>query len=393
MRIVLAGGGSGGHVTPLRAISKSLKVQAGGGLELTVISDRKFYQQTAFLFKDQKDVHLKRIYSGKFRRYNGKSLLWHLTDLPTLLSNLKDVFLIFFGIIQSVNYFLWHKPEVVFCKGGYVCVPVGIAARLFRVPLVIHDSDTHPGLTNRFLSRWALKIGTGMPPQYYQYPKEKMLYSGIPVQEGFTPLNKKEQAAAKEHLKLDPNKPLILVTGGGTGAKELNNLTVRNVETMLKKGWQIILLTGKGKAAVAQKTKQALPRDLKKDWKVEEFAEVLPLVLAADIIVSRAGATAMQEFANARKPVIVVPSPYLSGGHQLKNAAMLKENRAGVVLQEVDVKDDSDLLVRAIETLLNDSQQSTEFAETLHKKFAKPKASDEIAEVILSCVQSRSEQN
>lgn len=172
-QIILAGGGSGGHVTPLRAIYESLKNQSNEGMHVTVISDRRFFAQTKFLFSNHPEVQLKRIYSGKFRRYNSKSVAWHILHLPTLLKNLRDTALIVLGILQTILMFVWNKPDAVFCKGGYVCVPIGIAARIFGIPLIIHDSDTHPGLTNRLLSRWALKIGTGMPKEFYSYDDKK----------------------------------------------------------------------------------------------------------------------------------------------------------------------------------------------------------------------------
>jgi UDP-N-acetylglucosamine--N-acetylmuramyl-(pentapeptide) pyrophosphoryl-undecaprenol N-acetylglucosamine transferase len=382
MRVLMAGGGSGGHVTPLRAIVQSLRTANMGAVEISVISDRAFYGQTKFLFKDTPDVTLKKIYSGKFRRYNSKSLLWHLTHWPTVFKNLRDIILIALGIAQSIVHFIFNKPDVVFCKGGYVCVPVGIAARIFRVPLIIHDSDTHPGLTNRFLSRWAVKIGTGMPAKYYQYPADKMVYSGIPVQKDFKPTSQKDQESARRKLNLAPTRPTVLVTGGGTGAKELNNALSYVAQELIEQGWQIILVTGKGKAAQVAKRRASLKADLQKAWLIEEFAEMLPLVNAADVIITRAGATAMQEFANAQKAVIVVPNPYLTGGHQLKNAAMFKENDAALVLQEIDVKEKPELLVQTLNALLEDTKRADVLAQNLYKKFAKPHAADEIAAIV-----------
>lgn len=388
MRVLFAGGGSGGHVTPLRAIAAELRSQSSAELELTVISDRAFFDQTRFLFKDDSDIHLRRIFSGKLRRYNGKSLLWHVSHLPTVLKNFRDIFLIGIGIVQSIIYFLLHKPDVVFCKGGYVCVPIGIAARLFQVPLVIHDSDTHPGLTNRFLSRWAVKIGTGMPTKYYQYDAEKMVYTGIPVNSGFRPFSSKDQIKTKKHLKLSGDKPVLLVTGGGTGAQELNNILLSCAQELLSSGWQILQVTGKGKAAKVRTLHESLPKSQQEAWQIFEFTEMLPLVTAADIIVSRSGATAMQEFANAKKPVITVPSPYLSGGHQLKNAAMFAENKAAILLHEVDLKHEPERLVEVLSDLKEKPQSANKLAAVLYEKFAKPEASKELAAMVLDQIRS-----
>jgi UDP-N-acetylglucosamine--N-acetylmuramyl-(pentapeptide) pyrophosphoryl-undecaprenol N-acetylglucosamine transferase len=306
-----------------------------------------------------------------------------------VLKNLRDIVLIAIGIVQSISYFLIRRPDVVFCKGGYVCVPVGIAARIFKIPLIIHDSDTHPGLTNRFLSRWAQKIGTGMPPKYYNYPKQKMVYSGIPVQKAFMPASAKEQAGAKKALMLNPDSPVILITGGGTGAQELNQAATNAVESLLAKGWQLILVTGKGKSSAAKKMRDSLSERYKRQWIIQEFAEMLPLVKAADVVVSRAGATAMQEFANAKKAVVVVPSPYLTGGHQLKNAAMFEDTNAAIVLQEQQLQAEPGVLASTLESLVNDMQLRNKLATNLHKQFAKPHATEQIAALIANAANSK----
>jgi UDP-N-acetylglucosamine--N-acetylmuramyl-(pentapeptide) pyrophosphoryl-undecaprenol N-acetylglucosamine transferase len=378
-RILLAGGGSGGHVTPLRAIAAEL----GQEHEIVIMTDRRFVEQTRYLFQDQPQRTIRTIFSGKYRRYANKSFLWHITHAPTVLKNLRDITLILLGTVQSINYFLWHRPKVVFCKGGYVCVPIGIAAQLFKVPIIIHDSDTHPGLTNRLLSRWALKIATGMPSKYYQYDTQKMIYSGIPVAAAFLPVTSAQQRKAKLSTGFQPDKPLLLVTGGGTGAKELNNLIVRIAPTLLREGWQIAQVTGKQKDASVRAARETIEEALAKHWHIYDFTELLALVQAADVVVSRAGATAMQEYANAQKPVILVPSPYLTGGHQIKNAELFAEHDAAMVLDERLLVKDSHPLAAAISELGIDSKKRSAFAHRLHKNFAKPQATKELAQIIL----------
>lgn len=386
MRILLAGGGSGGHVTPLRAISQSLQAAQPNTIELAVISDRGFFKQTQFLFSRQPDIRLKQIYSGKLRRYSSKSFLWHLVHLPTLLKNIRDVFLLAIGTLQSLVYIWRFKPAVVFCKGGFVCVPVGLAAHILCIPLIIHDSDTHPGLTNRFLSRWAITIGTGMPKKYYEYPATKMRYTGIPVNKDFQPVSKQAQKSLKSKLGFQADQPLLLVSGGSTGAKTLNEVVAACAERLLKAGWQIVHITGKGKAALAEETRSRLPVQLQSAWQITEFAELLDIVLAADLIVSRAGATALQEFANAAKPVIIVPSPHLTGGHQLKNAAMFADAQAAVVVQESELTDPA-VLAQQVQTLSKNSQQMKTLADRLHDGFAKPLAAEELAQAIIEAAQ------
>lgn len=383
-RIILAGGGSGGHVTPLRVIAKEI-AQAEADIELVVMTDRVFKDQTKFLFKDQPEIAIKPIFSGKYRRYSGKSLLWHITHLPTVLKNLRDIGLILLGTSQATWYFLRSRPDAVFCKGGYVCVPIGIAARLFRVPIIIHDSDTHPGLTNRFLSRWAAAIATGMPSKYYPYDPNKMTHSGIPVAAEYVPLNRAKRADRKQ-LAGFSDAPLILVTGGSTGAQELNLLVTKIAPELLQQGYQIAQVTGRNKDKPVLAARRQLAAKQRTNWQVYDFTEMLPLIQAADVIVSRAGATAMQEAANARKAVILVPSPYLTGGHQLKNAALFEEYQAAKVLDERQLLKDPKQLLQAVQTLLEKPNEATRLATQLHENFAKPQAAAELAELILKTI-------
>lgn len=383
MRILLVGGGSGGHVTPLRAISQSIKRQSDKPHDITLITDRKFYPQTKQLFIDDSSVRLKKIYSGKFRRYHGHSFAWHILHLPTLLLNIRDVFLLGVGFMQSFWFFVFHKPDVVFCKGGFTCVPVGLVARLFRVPLFIHDSDTVAGLTNRILARFASKILTGMPVKYYSYNKDILSYVGIPVNKKYTPITTRQKQSAKKRLGIKGDQPVMLITGGGTGARVLNDVISSQAEVILEAGWRIVLITGKGKAESAIKHRETLAKKLQNNWQIEEFTELLPFVEVADIVVSRAGATAMQEFANAKKAVVIVPSPYLTGGHQLKNADMYADKQAAIVFDEIELQKSANSLSEFILKSQDDLASLELMAERLYEEFAKPDASDGIAEQLL----------
>ncbi len=388
-RIVLAGGGSGGHVTPLRAIAAEISSSSDSDHEIVVLTDRGFAQQTRYLFQDQANIKIHTIFSGKYRRYSNKSFLWHLTHLPTVAKNLRDIALIALGTLQSIHTFLWHRPTVVFCKGGYVCVPIGIAARLFKVPIIIHDSDTHPGLTNRLLSRWAKVIATGMPSKFYQYDPAKMVYSGIPVGAGFKPTSDPERKAAKRANDFSVDEPVLLVTGGGTGAQVLNELTVHIAPQLLAAGWQVVQVTGKHKDAAVRAARSTLKKALASRWHIYDFTELLPFVQAADVVLSRAGATALQEYANAQKAVVLVPSPYLTGGHQVKNAELFLQHKAAYVFDERTLVKDWQPLADAITLLGTDKNERTTLARQLHDQFAKPQAAAEIADIILSHIRSQ----
>jgi UDP-N-acetylglucosamine--N-acetylmuramyl-(pentapeptide) pyrophosphoryl-undecaprenol N-acetylglucosamine transferase len=381
MRILLAGGGSGGHVTPLKAVSESLRQLSKDPVEITVLTNNGFYSETKAIFADDTNITLKKIFSGKYRRYKSKSFLWHIAHLPTLLKNIRDVFLLGLGLVQSVWYFLAHKPDLVFCKGGFVCVPIGLTARLFKVPLIIHDSDTRPGLTNRILSRWAAKICTGMPAEFYPYPKDRMVYTGIPVNTQYHPISKSRQRTYKESLQLNPDLPMILFTGGGNGAVSLNKQVAAAAPVLLSAGFSIVQLAGKGKTGDVVQARSVLPDYLQKNWQIEEFAAMVPRLLAADIVVARTSASTLQECANTEKTVIGIASPHLDD--QKMNAEFFASKNTILSLDETTLSADGYELAEAAMQLAKNSHTAAEYADKLHKEFAKPAAADELAAIIL----------
>ena len=378
----MVGGGSGGHVTPLKAVAKEI-TKTLPRAQVEVITDRRFFNDAKKIFTDMPDIHLKKIFSGKLRRYNGKTFLWHMTHFPTLFKNIADIFKLGLGLVQSFIYLLVNRPDVVFAKGGSVSVPIGVMAHLLRIPLVIHDSDTHPGLASRILSRWAQAIATGMPTKYYDYPKEKTVYTGIPVADEYQVVSKKLQHELKHKIGFESSDPLLLITGGGTGASTLNSILGRVGEGLLERGWQIIQVTGRGKSAEVLDVRNALSQLKQKRWQIAEFVDLTAYVLAADIIISRTGATAMQEFANAKKIVITIPSRFLAGGHQLKNAKMFEDSKAAIVLDEQQLEAEPEVLISTIESLSEDSDKAKRCADRLFHDFARPQAASDLAATIV----------
>ena len=382
MKIILAGGGSGGHVTPLKAIYEALKEQGEHQKhELTIITDAKFYKQTQEIFAGD-SVAIRKVFSGKYRRYTSKSLLWHIVHLPTFLKNIRDIFLLFLGSVQALLMFLMRKPDVVFCKGGYVCVPIGLAARARKIPLIIHDSDTRPGLTNRILAKWANTIATGMPTEFYPYPKKRMVYTGIPVKAAFQPVTDEEARIQKRSLGLPEDRPLLLVTGGGNGAVNLNAQVAAIAERLLMTGWSIAQLGGKGKTGQLIKKRETLQEDIKDYWLIDEFAEMVPRLLGADLIIARTSASTIQECANAQKTVIGIPSPHLED--QKMNAEFYGSKQAMHTLDETQLSGSGDELLEAIEALAHDTKRARQLAKNLHASFAKPDAARRLAALIVA---------
>jgi len=326
--------------------------------------------------------------AGKFRRYHGQSLVAHLTDVKTLLLNGRDFLKVLAGLHSAKKLIKKIKPDVVFSKGGYAAVPVGLAARLRRVPIITHDSDSLPGLANRLVGRWAKIHATGMPASYYKYARASIAYTGIPVDERLILVTAVLQASYKEQLGLPADAPLLLAAGGGQGAQQINDLMLDIAPKLLAANPKLRIVHVVGIGLAGQMSEQQIK---------DAYAEVLPAndlqrlttlsftgdfyiySGAADLIITRAGASAMAEFALQAKACIVIPGSALAGGHQVKNAQVLKEADAAKVLP-ADVS--ASQLLKAVSGLLNDSSARSKLAANLSST-AKPDAAKDLARIIL----------
>lgn len=383
MRILAVGGGSGGHVTPVVAVLKELRARHPR-VELRFWVDRHFAPQARNIvaaFDDKLPVHT--ISAGKFRRYHHLSFWQHITWPSLMFQNFGDAFLVGLGFIQSFFKLLFWRPDVVFTKGGYVCLPVGLAAACLRIPLVIHDSDAHPGLTNRALARFAHAIGTGAPLEYYPYPHHKAHYVGIPIGSGFRPYTATEQRTAKQEWGINPSKPLLVVTGGGLGASRINGVVAKTLR-LLQQFTSVVLVAGAGQY---DELRAELPQD-SDSFQLYPFVTKMDSLLgAADVVVTRAGATTILELAALAKPTILVPNGKLTGGHQLKNAVVYEDAGAVVVLNEEAIIEQPDKLVAAVKDIIENPKSAGAMARRF-MTFAKPYAASEMAELILTARKS-----
>jgi UDP-N-acetylglucosamine--N-acetylmuramyl-(pentapeptide) pyrophosphoryl-undecaprenol N-acetylglucosamine transferase len=379
MRILCVGGGSGGHITPGVAVVEEMQKESPDNLEIRVWVDRRFAPPTRELLQDS--VKIQVIVSGKFRRYANlslwKKIRYHI--FRTYLRNFLDLFKIGFGFLQSFAKLIFWRPNVVFCKGGYVCLPVGLAARILRIPLVIHDSDTVPGLTNKILAKFASRIGTGSPVENYpNYPRKITKFVGIPVRPEFKKLSEKDKKNAKKSLGFNDDKSLIFVAGGGGGAQIFAEALPIIVPEIIKNKAQILLSAGRGKSFAPAKN---LAKDFfVKEFITENYAEILN---ACDIFVTRAGATSLAEAASANCATIIIPSPYLAGDHQTKNAAVYANSGAAVVIDERNIEKNPEILLDEIKKLLDDESYREKLGDNL-ARFIKPNALLEMVKMILS---------
>lgn len=340
MRILLTGGGTGGHITPILAVAHELK-QRNPAVHIIYVGERagKF----ADLTKDNQDIdEIHTIFAGKFRRYHGENLLQKLLDVPTILLNLRDLVFVVIGMFQALLLVLKLWPDAVLLKGGYVGVPVGIASALLKRPFVTHDSDALPGLANRLVSRWARHNAVALDTAIYPYAHDKVVQVGVLVESGFVPVDQAAQTAYKEHIGAPADATVLLVTGSSSGSVAINKAICLHARTWLADfpDLYIVHQTGKGK--------QDIYGDFKhKRLKVLAFMRPMYTYTgAADIVVCRVSGNTLAELGTQGKAVIGIPSPHLAGGHQLKNADQLvaahaimrvTESAAGVDANELDM--------------------------------------------------------
>lgn len=360
-RIVLTGGGTGGHITPLVAIAHEIK-QLDAASHITYIGERN--AKYGELIANNPDFdEVKTIFAGKFRRYHGESLVAHLRDVKTVLLNIRDVFLFIIGTVQAIVLVKRIRPDHILLKGGFVGVPVGLAAAFWKKQFITHDSDTVPGLANRLVARWARLHATGMPAEFYAYPKESIRYVGVLVGRDYQLVTTDMQADYKAKLHLPKNALVLLITGGSGGAMVINQAVRTIVDDLLKTfpDLHVIHQVGIGKGAVYD------------DYAHERLTviELLkPMYVytgASDVIVTRAGANTMAELGVQGKACVVVPNPLLTGGHQLKNAEVWEAKKAAVVLHESDMAADQTVLRDRIVSLLQNARARSELGRNLRE--------------------------
>jgi UDP-N-acetylglucosamine--N-acetylmuramyl-(pentapeptide) pyrophosphoryl-undecaprenol N-acetylglucosamine transferase len=379
-KIMIVGGGSGGHLTPVVAVAESLK-KLDNNTEIIHVG-----QKGESLDDVVTDKHINNAYAitaGKFRRYHGSSFLSHLLDIKTILFNIRDLFRFMIGTIQAWLLLGRLKPDSIMLKGGFVCVPVGIAARFRRIPYLTHDSDAVPGLANRITAKHAVYNTTALPASLYPYDQNKTIQVGIPIRKEFILVDPEKINEYKSKIEVDPNNFIVFSVGGGLGAQKVNLALVDASKSILSvnKNTLIIHLTGKKLYKETEELyKSELIPDLYNRVKIIDFTnELFKYSSAADIIITRAGATNIAEFAAQAKPCIVVPAPHLTGGQQLHNAEILEKDNAAIVLQESELHN----LEKIVNKLIEEPKSEREKLGKSLNKYAVYDSSDKLAKLLL----------
>ncbi|NLP35874.1 MAG: undecaprenyldiphospho-muramoylpentapeptide beta-N-acetylglucosaminyltransferase [Clostridiales bacterium] len=308
-RIVLTGGGTAGHVTPCIALLPALKKE---GYDIQYIGSYNGIERKLI---EEYQIPYHGISSGKLRRYFD-------------LKNFSDPFRVIKGYYEASKILKQLNPDIVFSKGGFVSVPVVFAAKKHKIPVIIHESDMTPGLANKLAIPAAKKVCANFPETLQYLPPDKAVLTGTPIRKELFSGNK---IRGLDFCGFTANKPVILIIGGSTGSKAINEV-IRGMLPTLVRDYQIIHLCGKGNL---DENLSNTPGYVQFEYINNELSD---LFAAADLVISRAGANAICEILALRKPNILIPLPQgASRGDQILNADSFEHLGYSYVLSEAEL--------------------------------------------------------
>ncbi|MDP5202154.1 undecaprenyldiphospho-muramoylpentapeptide beta-N-acetylglucosaminyltransferase [Flavobacterium sp. DG2-3] len=353
-KFILSGGGTGGHIYPAIAIANELKLQ---------------FPDAEFLFVGAKDkMEMQKVPQAG---YEIKGLWIAGLQRKLTLQNMMFPLKLASSLLESKRIIKKFKPNAVIGTGGFASGPLLQAAGSAGIPTVVQEQNSYPGITNKLLSKKANAICVAYQNLERFFPKEKIVLTGNPVRQDLIDIeSKREEAIA--FYGLDPNKKTLLVLGGSLGARRINQLVEKELQNFLSQDVQVIWQCGKLYFEDYKKYNQP-------NVKVVDFIERMDFVYAAaDIIISRAGASSVSELCIVGKPVIFIPSPNVAEDHQTKNAQAIVDEKGAILLKESEL--DSQFSI-VFEALLKDSGKQKQLSDNI-KKLARPDATKQIVEQI-----------
>ena len=363
MKIGFVGGGTGGHFYPLIAVANELNS--------TEAKPQLYYFGPSPYDKDlltATDIRYIYCPAGKLRRYFS-------------IQNFFDIFRNFFGIFVAVWKLYVIYPDVIFSKGGYTSVPILIAARFLRIPVVIHESDAVPGRANKMAVKFARYIGVAYDEAAQFFPAEKTALVGIPLRKEVTRIidNPFEQ------LGIPNDKPLIYVTGGSLGADRVNNLILSSLSQLLQ-NYNIFHQTGQANLEELRLSAQSLLADttLMENYYVEGNVSadiVSALMSAASVVITRAGSTTLFEIASHGKPSIIIPIPEDISRDQRTNAYSFARSGAATVLEEHNLT--PNLLAGEIHSIISNPERYASMSQAARSLYIEG-AAEKIANILIS---------
>jgi UDP-N-acetylglucosamine--N-acetylmuramyl-(pentapeptide) pyrophosphoryl-undecaprenol N-acetylglucosamine transferase len=366
MRILVSGGGTGGHIYPALAVARELKKRYDA--ELLFLGDVNGLETTIV---PAAGIPFAGITAGKLRRYLSAGTLTDLGRVPK-------------GVFQAIGHVRRFKPDAAFTSGGYVSVPAGIAARLAGVPLVMHQQDVPPNLANRLLTPLATRISVSFPGSLRFFPKERTTLAGNPVREEVLAMAGGGGATYRPQFGLDYSLPVLLVTGGSPGARHLNQVIAEALPRLLPR-CQVLHVSGEythEETRVAAERSLATVPDLRARYALFAYLkDEMPAALAAsDVVLCRSGAATLAELAIVGRPSILVPlPPGFTGSPQQVNAEMFV--RAGAAEMILDKRLTADRLLAALLPLLGDTAKRIAMGAAV-QQLGQPDAAAQLADSV-----------
>ncbi|SER63749.1 undecaprenyldiphospho-muramoylpentapeptide beta-N-acetylglucosaminyltransferase [Salipaludibacillus aurantiacus] len=363
MKVLISGGGTGGHIYPAVAFINHLKNQ-NNSVECLYIGTENGLEANIV---PKEGIPFKTVKISGFKR-------------KVSLDNVKTILRFINAVRKSRKYIKEFKPDVVIGTGGYVCGPVVFAAAKQKIPTIIHEQNSVPGLTNKFLSRYVTKIALSFPDSADFFPKEKVVLTGNPRA---SEVVKQRTVTGKSKIKelgLDPSLKTVLIVGGSRGAKPINDAVMETLQQWKSKDYQCLYVTGQ---AHYETVKEKIDKETGVSGIVTvPYIENMPAILnEVDLLVARAGATTLAEITALGLPSVLIPSPYVTNNHQEKNARSLEKENAAKVILESEMAPDR--LFKEIDDILSDRDKWTSMKEGA-LKLGRPDASADIERIIKS---------
>ena len=354
-KFIISGGGTGGHIYPAVAIANELKAQ---------------FPDATFLFVGAKDkMEMQKVPQAGYKIEG----LW-IAGLQRKITVQNAMFPIKLASSLLKSFFILKrfKPDVVIGTGGFASGAVLKVASMLGIPTVIQEQNSYPGITNKLLAKKANSICVAYENLERFFPKEKLHFTGNPVRQDLMEVaSKKEEAIA--HFKLDASEKTLLILGGSLGARRINQLIEKELDFLLQLDFQIIWQCGKHYLNEYSKYNET------ENVQVTAFIDRMDLVYAAaDVVISRSGASSVSELCIVGKPTIFIPSPNVSEDHQTKNAKAIVERGAAILIKESNLDDEFKIVFEAI---VKDQGKLQNLTENI-KKLAKPNATKAIVEEI-----------
>ncbi|MGZ3941954.1 MAG: undecaprenyldiphospho-muramoylpentapeptide beta-N-acetylglucosaminyltransferase [Bacteroidia bacterium] len=362
LRVILSGGGTGGHIFPAVSIANQIKKQVPDA-EILFVGALGRMEMEKVPAAGYKIIGL--WISGLQRKLT--------------LSNLSFPFKVISSVLKAKKILKDFKPHVVIGTGGYASGPMLRAASSKGIPTLIQEQNAYPGITNKLLAKKVSVICTGCDGMEKFFPREKIVFTGNPVRQDISGVEEKRNTGM-EFFGLDPNKKVLLVVGGSLGAKGINEAMGANLQLLADNNIQLLWQTGK---VYIETAKQQVSPFATKNIKALDFITKMDLAYAvADCVVSRAGAGAVAELCIIKKPSILVPLPTAAEDHQTKNAMALVEKSAAILVKDIEAK--NKLVQEAVALMKNEIKQN-ELKQNIGK-CAMPNAAEKIAEEVFKLV-------